>query len=399
MVTLKIGSHVLGHDHPVFIVAEAGSNHDGNTETGHELIEMAARCGADGVKFQKFDTDRLVSQESPNAQYIKTTTRKDESLYQLLKTLQLSRESFKELGEHAKACGLEFWASVFDFESVDAMAELGSETTKVGSGDTDNYELIAHVARTGQVVQVSSGMSTMEQVRKCLDICREAGNEKLILYQCTSSYPCPTGHANLRVLETFRTEFPDVVLGFSDHTQSLLTPAIAVCLGAKIHERHITIDTSRHGADHSMSTGPDDYAEICKSIRGTEAILRQRNIQHTTDPDQIIDILDSALEGQRSARYPYPREHILEEVPLALGSAEKKQLPVEQDIINTMRKSIHTRRPIKRGERYSRDNLDILRPQSGGILPRDLESILGRTATRDIGTNVQLKPDMVSGYA
>ena len=360
MVTLKIGHHAVGHDQPVFIIAEAGSNHDGDMEIGHALIDMAARCGADGVKFQKFDTDRLVSRVGASARYIKTATGKDEPLHQLLKTLQLDRDRFKEFQKHASECGLEFWASVFDMESVDVMVELGSDTTKVGAGDTDNDSLIAHVARTGHVVQISSGMSTMEQVRRCLDICRQEGNERIILYQCTSSYPCPVEHANLRVLETFRTEFPDVVLGFSDHTQSLLTPAIAVCLGAKIHERHITTDTTRHGADHSMSTGPGAYAEICKSIRATEAIMGRLEVRHTTDPGQIVTVLDSALEGQRSAEYPYPKEQIEEEVPLALGSAEKKQWPVEQDIIATMRKSLHTRRPIKKGERYTRDNLEVL---------------------------------------
>ena len=396
MITLKIGNHSIGPGHPVFIIAEAGSNHDGDLSVGHALVDLAARCGATGVKFQKFETDRLVSRSGANAEYIKSAMGTGDTLHQVLKTLELNRERFLELKRNATERGLEFWASVFDLESVGEMSALGSETTKIGAGDTDNELLVAQVARTGQVVQVSSGMSSMEQVRRCLEICRNEGNERIILYQCTSSYPCPVEHANLRVLETFREEFPEVVLGFSDHTQSLLTPAIAVCLGARIHERHITIDPLRRGADHSMSTGPDDYAEICRSIRATESVLHQRGLSFTADSERIVEILDTALEDQRTSEHPYPLAEIEQEVPLALGSGEKLQLPIEQNIIDTMRKSLHTSRPVRKGERYSRKNLEILRPQRGGMLPGELESVLGRTATCDIAQNVQLKPDMVS---
>ncbi len=398
MVSVRIGRHLIGDDHPVFIIAEAGSNHDGDPKIAHQLIDMAADCGADGVKFQKFDTDRLVSKAGANAQYIKTAMGKDETLYELLSRLQLSKERFREFQRHAQERGLEFWASIFDFESVDVMQELGVETIKVGAGDTDNSPLNHHVARTGLVIQLSTGMSTLEQVKACLKVFEEEGNDKVILFQCTSSYPCPVEQANLLVIDTFRKLFPDVVVGFSDHTQNVLAPAIAVCLGAKIHERHITIDTGRYGADHSMSTGPQDYAELIRNIRATEAVMKRRGVEFTVKPGEITSILADALLPRKSAVYPYSKDWIAKDVKLALGSPEKRQLPVEKNIIDTMRKSIHTRKPVRAGEEFTWDNLDILRPQEGGILPEKFEQVLGKRAKADIPANKQLKPEMILGF-
>lgn len=398
MPSVLIGKHLIGDDNPVFVIAEAGSNHDGDVQVGHQLIDMAADCGADGVKFQKFDTDRLVSKEGANAQYIKTAMGKDETLYQLLDRLELSKERFREFQQHAKERGLEFWASIFDFESVDVMVELGVETIKVGAGDTDNFPLNRHVARTGLVIQLSTGMSTLEQVKECLRVFKEEGNNKVILFQCTSSYPCPVESLNLLVIDAFRTLFPGVVVGFSDHSQSVLTPSIAVCLGAKIHERHITIDTSRYGADHSMSTGPEDYAELIKNIRATEAVMKKRKLAHTIKAEEIISVLEEALLPRASAKYLYARDWIAKEVKTALGSPEKRQLPVEQNIIDTMRKSVHTRKPVQAGEAFSWANLDILRPQEGGILPEKFELVLGKRAKTNIPANKQLKPELIEGW-
>lgn len=340
----------IGPGEPCFIIAEAGSNHNGSMELAKRLIDVAAESGADAVKFQRFNTEELVHKNAPKAIYQKETTGEEQNQYEMLKALEISEENFLELKTYAEQKGLIFFVSIFDHASIKSADRMDMPIIKIGSGDTNNLPMIRECARTGRVIMISTGMSDMAEIQEAVDTMKEEGNEKLILFQCTSAYPCPNDQVHLRAMKTIADAFPYPV-GYSDHTTSLVIPAASVAMGATVYEKHYTLDKNLPGPDHSMSANPEELKLLIQNIREVEA---------------------------------------------ALGSAEKKKHALEQDIIDVARKSMHAKVNIPAGTIVDESHIYSTRPSKGGIPPNKIHLIIGRKASRDIKQDEQIRGDMLN---
>jgi N,N'-diacetyllegionaminate synthase len=342
-----IGKRKIGPKSPVFIIAEAGSNHNGDLSLGKQLIDAAADIGADAVKFQKFTTEELVLPDAPKAQYQVKTTGDGENQYEMLKRLELSAEVFGELARHAEKRGILFFASVFDFPSVDFVVSARLPTIKIGSGDTNNYPLIRHVAKTGLPVLLSTGMSTLQEVKQAVDCVRSTGNQQLLLFHCVSSYPAQASAANLKVMHTL-SKFGCPV-GYSDHTPGIAVALASVALGAVSIEKHFTIDKSLPGPDHSMSMDPDEFRALVKGVREVEA---------------------------------------------SLGAPMKRVLDAEKDILRIARKSLVARVSIPAGTVLKPEMIAIRRP-AGGLEPKFFDKIVGKKIVKSLAAGQLFRLDAI----
>ncbi len=346
----------------VYIIAEAGVNHNGCLDTALQLVDAAAEAGADAVKFQTFTTERLVRKNAPKAEYQKQATGTGESQYEMLRRLELPRAAHETLFERCSARGIDFLSTPFDEESLDFLTdELRLKTIKLGSGEVTNGPLLLRTARKGVDVILSTGMSTLGEVETalaCLAFGYIAPNEcpsldaflsayfspegqdalqkRVTLLHCTTEYPAPFGEVNLRSIRTLRDAF-NLPVGYSDHTEGVAVSIAAAALGASVIEKHFTLDRALPGPDHKASLEPRDLAELVLSVRQTEA---------------------------------------------ALGSVVKAPSPSERENRCIVRKSLAAKRPIKKGEPFSLENLACKRP-GGGMSPFAFWSLIGRTAGRE----------------
>ena len=252
-----------------FIIAEAGVNHNGDLKIAKKLIDKAVKAGADAVKFQTFSADRLVTKNAPKADYQNKTTDKNESQYDMLKKLELSLDEHKELKTYCEQKNILFMSTPFDFESVDLLEKLGVELYKIGSGDLTNIPLLEYVAKKNKPMIVSTGMSNLAEVEEAVNIIKESGNKKLILLHCVSNYPANFENVNLKAMNTMKTAFR-VEVGYSDHTPGIEISIAAVAMGAKVIEKHFTLDKSMEGPDHRASLNPEELFEMVESIRNIE---------------------------------------------------------------------------------------------------------------------------------
>ncbi|MBA2271765.1 MAG: N-acetylneuraminate synthase [Chthoniobacterales bacterium] len=262
----------MGAGQPCFVIAEAGVNHNGDIALAHRLVEEAARAGANAVKFQTFKTERLVTRNAPTAAYQKRATAGVESQFELLKRLELTREMHRELIADCVSRDLIFLSSPFEEESADELIELEVKALKIPSGELTNWPFLHHVARKQIPVIFSTGMSSMEEVERAVEIFRSAGNEQLVLLHCVSNYPANPAECNLRAMQTLERRF-NVPVGFSDHTEGIEIAAAAVALGACVIEKHFTLDCSLSGPDHQASLEPDELAAMIRRIRLVESAL------------------------------------------------------------------------------------------------------------------------------
>lgn len=260
------------------MIAEAGVNHNGNIQLARELIDVAADAGADAVKFQAFSADRLAAPSAPKAAYQRRSGAPDESQLQMLRRLELPEEAFSALIAYAAARNILFLASVFDEESADALERLNAPAYKIPSGELTNDQLLAHVARKGAPLIISTGMATLEEVRRAVDVCSAAGNRHLVLLHCVSNYPADPADVNLKALETLRREF-DLPVGYSDHTEGTAVAFAAVALGACVIEKHFTLSADLPGPDHRASLDPPQLTALVQGIRAVEA-ARGSGIKH-----------------------------------------------------------------------------------------------------------------------
>jgi N-acetylneuraminate synthase len=264
----------IGPGHPVFIIAEAGINHEGDLGVAIELVDAAAETGADAVKFQTFVTELVITRRTPKANYHIETTGDDsvESWFELIKREELPLEDFAEIKQHCDDKGIIFLSTPYDMPSVNTLAAIGAPAMKVASTDTNNLPLLRHMARTGRPIILSTGMTDMDELTQSIKCLREAGCTDLVVMQCTAEYPAPLDDINLRAMNTISESF-GVATGYSDHTEGEAAAIAAVALGACIYEKHFTLDKMAAGPDHRASMEPDELKALITRMRDTERLL------------------------------------------------------------------------------------------------------------------------------
>lgn len=345
---ISIGNKKIGEGEPCFIIAEAGVNHNGDLTLARKLIDVACESGADAIKFQTFKTSHLVTRDAEKADYQKKNSGSGTTQFEMLKKLELSRKDFTSLSAYAKTKGILFLSTAFDEESVDLLIRLGVPAFKIPSGEITNVPCLEKIARQKKPVILSTGMSTLEEVRDAVLCLQEHGCREIILLHCTTSYPAPPESVNLRVLDTLRMEF-HLPVGYSDHTEGILVPVAAAARGACVIEKHITLDRTLTGPDHAASIEPAVLKEMIVAIR---------------------------------------------QVELALGSHEKKPDACEIRNRDVVRKSVVAREDIPRGTVLLESMLTLKRPGTG-IEPRFLKSLVGKRVKTTIEKDTLITRDMI----
>ena len=322
----------------VFIIAEAGVNHNGSVELAKKLIDVAVGSGVDAVKFQTFKAENLVSQNAQKADYQKKTTDKKESQFDMIKKLELDIDTHKELISYCNEKGIMFLSTPFDHDSIDMLNELGLEIFKIPSGEITNLPYLRHIGSLNKEVILSTGMADLGEIEDALDVLTNVGTniDSITVLHANTMYPTPMEDVNLKAMQTIGTVF-NVAYGYSDHTLGIEVDVAAVAMGASIIEKHFTLDKTMEGPDHKASLEPDELKEMIKAIRNIE---------------------------------------------LALGSSVKKPSPSEKPNMEIARKSIVANKAIKKGEIFTEINLTIKRPGTG-INPMRWDEIVGMVAIRD----------------
>ena len=269
---LDFAGRKVGTGQPCFIIAEAGVNHNGDLEIARQLVDVATQVGADAVKFQTFKAERLVTPNAPKAEYQLQATEAAESQYEMLRRLELSAEAHRDLMAYCQRKKLLFTSSPFDEESADFLADLGVAVFKIPSGEITNLPFLAHLARKGKPLIVSTGMSYLGEVEAAVHTLEETGNRDFVLLHCVSNYPAQPSDVNLRAMQTMASAFGAPV-GYSDHTTGIEVALAAVALGACVVEKHFTLDRTLPGPDHQASLEPGELAALVRGIRTVEAAL------------------------------------------------------------------------------------------------------------------------------
>lgn len=270
--SIQILDKGIGPQHPCFIIAEGGVNHNGNVDIAKRLIDAAVAAGADAVKFQTFHAESVVTCTAEKAEYQKLATLSTELQYDMIKNLELSDNVFWELSEYADSKGITFLSTPFDEESVDLLDQIGVPAFKIPSGEITNFPLLRRIAEKKKPVIISTGMATLGEVEDAVNYIKAHGAEDIILLHCTTSYPAPLHSVNLRAMETLRCAFK-ILAGYSDHTEGISIPIAAVAMGAVVIEKHFTLDRSLPGPDHQASLEPQEFQSMVKAIRDVECAL------------------------------------------------------------------------------------------------------------------------------
>lgn len=274
--SIRIGNRLVGPQEPVFVIAEAGVNHNGDLDLARQLIDAAVQAGADAVKFQTFVTEQVISAAAPKAEYQLQTTDPTETQFEMVRRLELSPAAHHTLSGYCRDLGIQFLSTPFDRTSADLLNELKVPAIKIASGDITDWPFLAYVARSGKPIILSTGMSYLGEVEQALKVIRDAGNNEIILLHCVSNYPAAPADANLRAMRTMADEFK-VPVGFSDHTAGTTVAIAAVALGASVIEKHLTMDKNLPGPDHRASLEPQEFRALVEAIRTTESALGNGN--------------------------------------------------------------------------------------------------------------------------
>lgn len=267
-MTVSIASRLIGDDHPVYVIGEIGLNHNGDVELAMRLIDVAAEAGADAVKFQK-RTPEIATPE-----HMRDTLRETPwgtmTYLDYRYRVEFSPEQYRQIGDYAASRGLDWFASPWDVPSVDVLEELDVVAHKIASASVTDIELLERVASTGKPVILSTGMSTLDEIDRAVET---LGTERLIMLHATSTYPMPAEEANLRTIATLRDRYAGVPIGYSGHERGLQISLAAVALGARVVERHITLDRTMWGSDHAASLEPQGFEHLVRDIRIIESAL------------------------------------------------------------------------------------------------------------------------------
>jgi N,N'-diacetyllegionaminate synthase len=322
----------------VFIIAEAGVNHNGSIPLAKQLIDVASHAGVDAVKFQTFKAENLVSKNAQKADYQKETTDNNESQYEMIKKLELDIDTHKELIAYCKEKNIMFLSTPFDHDSIDMLNHLGLEIFKVPSGEITNLPYLRHIGSLNKNVILSTGMADMGEIEDALNILIEAGTarQNITVLHANTMYPTPMEDVNLKAMVTIGNTF-DLPFGYSDHTLGIEVDIAAVAMGATVIEKHFTLDKTMEGPDHKASLEPSELIAMVQGIRNIE---------------------------------------------MALGSPIKKPSPSEQPNIIVARKSIVAKSNILQGEVFSEENLTVKRPGSG-ISPMHWDEVIGQRSLKD----------------
>ncbi|MFN8542690.1 MAG: N-acetylneuraminate synthase family protein [Candidatus Binatia bacterium] len=341
---IEIGGRPVGAGHPCYVIAEAGSNHDGRLEQALALVDVAAAAGCDAVKFQIFRPEELMSPAGPRARYLDTLLG-DRSLYELFTATAINRAWLPRIAYHCRTRGIHFLATPFDCDAVDRLVspEVAAPAIKNASAELWHLPLVRHAARTGRPLLLSTGMATLPDVEDALVVAAAAGATDVALLQCTVSYPTPPESVNLRAIGTLAERF-GVPVGFSDHTQGIWAPVAAVALGASVIEKHATLSRRLPGPDHPFAVEPDELAQMVRDIRATEQ---------------------------------------------ALGDGQKVRQPAEEEIYAIGRRNLVAVRDLAAGSRLVEADLAVLRSPLG-IAPRDAALVAGRTLARPVAAGAPL---------
>lgn len=319
----------------VYIIAEAGVNHNGDINLAYKLVDAAKAAGVDCIKFQTFKSENLVSHTAQKAEYQKAATG-DSSQQDMLKQLELSFDEFVSLKEYCDRKGICFLSTPFDFESIEFLNSIEMPFWKIPSGEVTNYPYLVALAKNGKPVVMSTGMCEMREIEDAIAVLRENGTSEIKLLHCNTEYPTPYEDVNLRAMKTLRDAF-GVEVGYSDHTKGIEVPIAAVAMGASVIEKHFTLDRNMEGPDHKASLEPQELKQMVDSIRHIEA---------------------------------------------ALGSGDKKPSPSEKKNMAVARKSIVAAKRIKAGDILTEENITVKRP-GNGICPMRWKEVLGTSAVRD----------------
>ncbi len=342
-MTFKIGNHEIGLKHPTYFVADIAANHDGDLERAKLLIRLAKEAGADAAKFQNFQAPKIVSdrgfktlggQQSHQAKWKK-------SVFEVYKDASVPFDWAPVLKEECDRQGIDYFSSPYDFESVD-MLEKYIPAYKIGSGEIDWIEALEYMAAKGKPMLIATGAATIGEVQKAVHAILKI-NKELVLMQCNTNYTASLEnfkYINLNVLKTYATMFPQVILGLSDHTPGHATVLGAVTLGARVIEKHFTDDNHREGPDHAFAMNPQTWADMVENTRQLER---------------------------------------------ALGSADKVVAGNELETVVIQRRCLRAARDIAKGEIFTREMIDVLRPAvRGAILPDQIEKVIGLCTIEDI---------------
>nr|ADO28081.1 sialic acid synthase [Ictalurus furcatus] len=342
---------MIGGNHPCFIIAEIGQNHQGDIETAKKMIQMAKDCGADCAKFQKGELEYKFNKRALERPY--TSEHSWGKTYgEHKRHLEFTHEQYRELQRYAQDVGIYFTASGMDEMAVEFLHELNVPFFKVGSGDTNNFPYLETTAQKGRPMVVSSGMQSMKTMRRVYQTVKKH-NENFCILQCTSAYPLEPEHVNLRVITEYQKEFPDIPIGYSGHETGISVSVAAVALGAKVLERHVTLDKSWKGSDHSASLDPSELAELVRSIRIVER---------------------------------------------ALGNGIKEMLPCEKPCHDKLGKSIVAKTVIPKGTELTLDMLTVKVAEPKDIAPEEIFELLGKKTMKDIGMDESVTENAVENY-
>jgi len=341
---------------PCLIIAEAGVNHNGSERMAFELVDAAIAAGADAVKFQTFNAETLVTRIAKKASYQETQTGEG-SQFAMLKELELPATTYRRLADYCVKKDIEFLSTPFDEESANFLIELGCQRLKVASGELTNTPFLYFLATKGLPIILSTGMAELKEVSEAVSVIEAVQGElglaglssdPLTLLHCTSSYPTLLPDVNLRAMQTLASQF-GLPVGYSDHTSGIKVAPVARALGAKVFEKHFTLDRKLRGPDHAASLNPSELAEMIRAIRDTESLL---------------------------------------------GSDEKTPTPAELEVRSAVRRSVTLARDVNAGTPLSYADLVLMRP-GDGIPPNRLEAIVGRCLKQDLVAGTTLYWDTV----
>ncbi len=337
---------------PVFIIAEAGVNHNGSLDLALRLIDAAHDAGADAVKFQTFRAGDVVTPDAVTADYQRSNTG-ETNQFEMIKKLELDEDAHRQLAQHAQAIGIEFFSTPFSHDAVDMLVRLGVRRIKLPSGEITNKPLLERAAATGLPLLLSTGMSTLDEVRRAVGWiadCRAAsgfgatGAQQLSLLHCTSAYPAPADALNLRAIATLAQAL-GLPVGYSDHSRGMEAALAAVALGATVIEKHLTLDNNLPGPDHRASAEPRDFAAMVRGIRAVSAML---------------------------------------------GDGIKQPQPIERNTLDVARRSVVVVRALPKGHVLVADDLALRRPGTG-IAPEHGDALIGRVLARELPAHTTLE--------
>jgi sialic acid synthase SpsE len=341
---IKIGYRTVAETEPALVIAEAGINHNGDLSLARELIDVAADAKADMVKFQAYDVDRLLPVGASKPGYQRRATGTEESQYDMLRRVQLTRDHHAELNEYALRQGIMLFSTPYHVEAAEYLRDIGLPAIKIASTDTTNIPLLRQVARMGMPVILSTGMCDLRETEAAVDVFAEADAADLILLHCVAEYPSPPEQSNLRAMETLRRACGTLV-GYSDHSPGIGVGPYAAACGACVLEKHFTLDRTAEGPDHQASLTPGELKGFVQAVRGIESML---------------------------------------------GDGEKRVAPCEAPNKPVLQKSLVAARDLREGQIIGYDDLKAMRP-GDGISPVLTDHVVGRTLLRPLRSNERLR--------